>query len=155
LVSPVTTGTPAALAALRHRFDDPRQIAEWKTFLENETGGQVERPGAHNRNVVDRAVHRQATDVAAREEQRRDDMRIGGHHQPAQRHRQHGRVVALPEIGVAQPSGKQLLDQLRHRPPTATMRHVDPALPQVERPHVALAHAAHCTAAASAKRPNE
>jgi hypothetical protein len=139
----------------RHRVDNARQIAERESFLENEARRQVERRRAHHRDVVDRPVYRQAADVAAGEEQRPDDMRIGGQHQPAGGHRQHRRVVALPEIGIAQPAGEQLVDQLRHRASAAAVGHVDPALPQIERACVALAQRIHGATAASAKRPKE
>ena len=40
--------------------------------------GQVQRPRAADREIVDRAAHRQLADVAAREEQRVDDVGVGG-----------------------------------------------------------------------------
>jgi hypothetical protein len=74
LVSPVTTGTPASRAAPGHGFDDARQVGQRKAFFEDEAGGKVKRLGAHHRDVIDRAMHRKAADVAAGKEQRRDHV---------------------------------------------------------------------------------
>ena len=50
-------------------------------------GGQIEGPGAGHGHIVDGAVDRQAADVAAGEEQRRDHMPVGAHHQAPGRRR--------------------------------------------------------------------
>jgi catalase-peroxidase len=64
LVSPVTMGTPASRRR-GHRFDDALQIGQRKAFFDDEAGRQVQRRGTRHGHVVDRAVHRQAADVAA------------------------------------------------------------------------------------------
>jgi hypothetical protein len=125
LVSPVTTGTAGLAGGTRHRLDDARQIGERQALFEDEAGSQIERRRAEHGDVVDRAVDRQATDIAAGKEQRRNDMPVGGHHQPARRYGHHRAVVALPEKVVAEMLGEQLLDQLCHGPAAAAMRHVD------------------------------
>jgi hypothetical protein len=48
-----------------HRLDDALQVGQRQPFLEDEAGRQVQRHRAHHRHVVDRAVHREAADVAA------------------------------------------------------------------------------------------
>jgi hypothetical protein len=102
LVSPVTTGTPASFAA-RAMDSTMREVGQRKAFFEDEAGGKIQRLRAHHGDVVDRAMHRQAADVAAGEEQRRDHVAVGGHHQaPASRRRQHGAVVALAQVFVVE-----------------------------------------------------
>jgi len=88
-------------------------------------------------------VHGQAADVAAGKEERRDDMAVGRYDQPAKWNRHDSSVVALPEVGIAQPAGKQFLDQLCHRASAAAVRQVDAPVLQVERSDISLAHAAH------------
>ncbi len=70
----------------RHRHDDALQIGEWKAFLKNKPGGQIERPRPGHGDVVHRAMNRQRADVTARKEQRRDHVAIGRKHQPSGRH---------------------------------------------------------------------
>ena len=66
----------------RHRRDDPPQVGDREALLEDEAGRQVQRPRAGHRQVVDRAVDGEVADVAAGEEQRRDDVGVGGERQP-------------------------------------------------------------------------
>ena len=78
LVSPVTIGTPARAAARARRLDHAAQVGERQALLEDEGERQRERPRAADREVVDRAVDRELADVAAGEEDRRDDVGVGG-----------------------------------------------------------------------------
>jgi hypothetical protein len=70
LVSPVTTGTPASLAARAMLSTMRAQVRERQALLEDESGGEVERTGPRHGHVVDGAVDREAADVPAGEEQR-------------------------------------------------------------------------------------
>ena len=156
------TGHHRDLRVLRgggHRFDDAPQIGEREALLEHEGRREVERRRAAHRDVVDRAVHRQAADVAARKEQRRDDVAVGRHHEPARRHVDARAIVALAQPVVVERAQEQLVDELRHRAAAAAVRHVDAAVTEVHRTDVGPGHAVagSCgrspTIAASLKRP--
>ena len=117
-----------------HAVDDTRQVAQRKTLLEDECRRQPERLRPHHGDIVDRAVHRQATDIAAGKEQRRDHMAVRRHHQPALAwRRQHSPVIALGQPLVTEAARKKFVDQMRHRPATGAMRHFDPAILQIQR----------------------
>ncbi len=121
-----------------HRLHDALQVGQREALFEDEAGRQPQRARAEHRDVVDRAVHGQAAEVAAGEEQRRDHMRVGGHDQPAAggqlgRRRQRGAVVALVQVLVVELGGEQLADELRRRAPAGAMVEVDAAAFPVER----------------------
>ena len=78
LVSPVTKRHARLLAGFAHRRDDALQVGQGQPLFEDERGRQEQRSGAADRQVVDRAVHRQPADVAAGEEDRPDHEGIGG-----------------------------------------------------------------------------
>ena len=61
----------------RRRGDRP-QLLERQPLLDDVGQAQRHRPGAHHREVVDRAVDGELADVAAREPDGRDDERVGG-----------------------------------------------------------------------------
>ena len=65
-----------------HRRDDPLQVRDREPLLQDEPARQVQRPRPAHRQVVDRAVHGEVADVAAREEQRRHDERVGREREP-------------------------------------------------------------------------
>ena len=77
LVSPVTIPTPAS-AAVAHRRDDRSEDFEFQTLFEDEAGGQPDGLGPAAGKVVDGSVDGEVADVAAREEQRVDDVGVGG-----------------------------------------------------------------------------
>ena len=123
---------------------DTRQIGEFEPFFKDETGRKIKRPRAHHRHVIDRAMHRQATDVSAGKEQRRDNVRVGGHDQLAPAWiRQQRAIVALRQVLVTKVFGEQFLDQLRHCPATRAMSHVDMAVLDVEGSDVVFAGFGH------------
>ena len=65
-----------------HRLHDALQHLHRQPLFEDEAGAQEQRARAAHRQVVDRAVHGQRADVAAGEEQRADDVGVGGERQP-------------------------------------------------------------------------
>jgi hypothetical protein len=146
----------AGLARRRgHGFDDALQLGEREAFLEDEARAQGERRGAQHGHVVERAVHGQAADVAAGEEQRRDHVAVGGHHQAvAGGHRQQRSVVALEQVFVVEGGREQLLDQLRRGAAARAVVHVDAAVLEVDRADVVgLGHVHAATTAMSRNRP--
>ena len=94
-----------------HRGDDPLQVGDREALLQDEPGRQVQRPGAAHGQVVHRAVDGQVADVAAREEQRRDHVGVGGEGQPAGRGAQRGAVLQLLQHRVAERLQEHRLDQ--------------------------------------------
>ena len=143
-------------SGLRHRGNDAPQIRERKAFLQHEARGQVQRAGARHRDVVQRAVNRQAADVATGKEQRRHDVTVGRDDDPAGRNRDARRIVARAQPCVVEFAHEQLLDELRHGASAAAMTQVDPAVLEVDGPDVVaarLAHDAASTTGISLKRP--
>jgi hypothetical protein len=133
LVSPVTTGTPAPPCRVRHRVHDALEVGEGKAFLQNEAAGEIERSGARHRHVVEGAVDRQATDVAAgKRTAGENDVAVGRHHQPAGGNGELGVIVLRPQPVVVERGQKQFLDQLRHRPAATAVAHFDATVRQIE-----------------------
>ena len=127
---------------MRHRFDDARQVGQRKAFFQNESGGEIKRCRTHHRDIVDRTVYRETADIATGEEQGRDNMAVSGHHEAcrfAVQHGswQHGAVVALTQVLVAQMAREQFRDQLHHGAAAGAMRQIDPTVLQIEWPHIA------------------
>ena len=58
---------PGGVAASRIDATTRRSVRQRQAFLEDEARAEIERAGAAHGEVVDRAVHRQRADVAARE----------------------------------------------------------------------------------------
>ena len=95
LVSPVTIGTPAARAARAMEPRDPaQQCRSSQALLDDHGAGEIERPRAADREVVDRAVDRQRADVAAGKEQRIDHEGVGGEGEPVAARASAGEVEA-------------------------------------------------------------
>ena len=69
---------------LAHRGDDALEVRAREPLLEDDRAGEPERLGrAHHREVVHRAGDAEPADVAAREEDGVDDVRVGGDDEPA------------------------------------------------------------------------
>ena len=67
----------------RHAGADLVQAGDLETLLDDEGGGQTQGPGRRRGQVVDRAGHRQAADVAAGEGERLHDVGVGGEGDPS------------------------------------------------------------------------
>ncbi len=98
LVSAQTMRAPLARQAEAMEARIFSKAATGEALLDDEADGEVERLGAHDRHVVDRAADRQPADVAAREEQGLDHEAVGGEHLAGQA----GGVVHLQQQRVAQ-----------------------------------------------------
>ena len=82
-------------------------------------------------------------------------MAIGGHHQPAgsavgssrrdaeRWRRQHGAVIALAEVFVAQMLGEEFGNQLHHGAPAGTVGHIDTTVFQIQWSDVTALDFAH------------
>ncbi len=111
---------------LGHRDDDAFEVGEREALLEDESRGEKKRSGAAHRDVVQRSVDRERSDIAAGKEQRRDHMAIGRHHQPARHDVETRRIVGLVEDRIAQVTVEYIPDQLGRGAPAAAMGHVHP-----------------------------
>jgi hypothetical protein len=87
LVSPVTIRTPATRAASAMEQTMRCRSASAHAFLQDEADRQREGVRPAHGDVVDRAVDGERADIAAREEQRRDDEAVGGDGEAARRGR--------------------------------------------------------------------
>ena len=111
----------------RHAGDDAVEIGEREPLFQHEGCGEIERARARHGHVVDRAMDRERADVAAGKEQRRDDMRVGGHDETPCCHVEGGLIVALGEVGVAEMAMEEIADEFGGGPPPAAMDHFDRA----------------------------
>ena len=101
-------------------------------LLDDEAGAEIAGFRAAHGQVVDRAVHRQAADIATGEKQRRDHERIRGHNQVARRHLEAGLVVGRIQQGVVEGFAEQQVDQVRHGAPAGAVTHFHLAPVQVQ-----------------------
>ena len=92
-------------------------------------------------------MHREAADVTAGKEQRRDDVAVGRDHHPARGHGDPRAVVLRPQPLVVESAQEQLVDQLRGRASAAAMRHVHATVLEIDRTDVVGADRAHATSA--------
>ena len=67
---------PGFARRLRHRRGDPTQQIDRAAFLDDRGAGEVERHGARDGEVVDRAAYGEPADIATGEEQRVDDKPV-------------------------------------------------------------------------------
>jgi len=120
---------PGRRRGVAHGRCDPGEVGDGKAFLQDEAGRQVQRRGAGHGQVIDGAVDREVADVAARKEQRRDHVGIGGEGQPRSAEAQPGRVLELLEQRVAERVEEDRLDQRLGRLAPRSVRHRDPLFP--------------------------
>ena len=104
-------------AALRrglvHGRGNGLQDIDLQTLFQDEGGGQGQGPGRSGEQVVHRARHRQAADVAAGKEERVHHEGIGGEGQPVGAEDQGGAVVT-GEVRGAVAGQKDLFDERGH-----------------------------------------
>src|SRR5262249_39322202 len=92
---------------------------------EDQREGQRDRPGAADGEVVDRAVHGELADVAAREEERRHDVRVGRERDAARVDGERRLVVERVERGVPEGRQEEALDELRRKLSAAAVAEQD------------------------------
>ena len=107
-VSPAATTTPAASAARAIDAAMPAQLGDREALLDHEPGRERERPRAGDGEVVDRPVDGELADVAAREEERLDDVRVGREREP--------RAVQLEQRRVAERLEQRVRELLEEEP---------------------------------------
>ena len=112
-----------------HGRHDRGQVGDGEAFLQHEAGRQVQRGGAGHRQVVDGPVHGQVADVAAGEEQRRNDVGVGGQRQPRIADPQLRGVLQRLEQRVAERVEEHRLDQGLGGLAAGPVRHGDPLFP--------------------------
>ena len=98
-----------------HGIDDAAQVLGRESLFEDEGGGKVERTRAAHGQVVDRAVDGQTTDVAAGEEDRGHDERVGGEGQSRAVDFDDRLVIELVEQRIAKGRQEDAFDQLRRQ----------------------------------------
>ena len=98
-------------------------------------------------------MHREAADIAAGEEQRRNDVGVRRDDQAAGASGGQDRtVVALRQPLVAQVAKEQFLDQLRHGAPARAVGHFDHTIPPVQRASKDLPRIGHSAPRHAASR---
>jgi hypothetical protein len=144
-----------------HAVRDALQIRDRKTFLDDETDGEMKRDGAGHRDVIDRAVDGERTDVAARKKQRGHNIPVRGHHHAACGQVERTLVVGAGERRIVERVDKNLPDQLGGGAAAGAMRHIHQAMARIDAPgaqprhiHAGIfARAGPWPAARSRKRP--
>ena len=138
LVSPVTSATPASSHAARIEATIRLRSASGSPSSRMNAADRKSGVGAADGQVVDRAVDRQPADVAAREEERPDDERIGREgdpRAPSRRSSPPSRTVAWSssarEHVVAERRHEEPLDQLGRQPAAAAVPEHDPVVPRL------------------------
>jgi hypothetical protein len=122
----------------RHRRADAGQVGDREALLEDEAGGEVQRAGAGDGEVVDGAVDGEVADVAAGEEQRGDHERVGGQRHPARFDPELGGVLHPVEQRVAERLGEDRLDQGVRGLPAGAVGEGDPLLADLGLPPAGL-----------------
>src|ERR1051326_980497 len=124
----------AGLGARGHeRRLDRLEQRHVEAFLEDHAAGEAERArGAHHRQVVHRAGDGDAADVAAGEDDRLDDVRVGGDDEELVAERDRGAVVHRAEADAVERHRREvldeeLLDQRAHGAPAAALLQRDAA----------------------------
>jgi hypothetical protein len=115
-----------------HALGNPLQIGERKALLDDEARREIERPRPGHGDVVDRAVHGERADIAAGEEQRRDDIAVGRHHHASGGNVEGRLVIAGGEPFIVEGGVKNLADQPRHGASAGAMRKLHAAIAEVE-----------------------
>ncbi len=121
----------------RHRRGDLAQKVDRHPFLDDRGAGEIERNRAANREIVDRAAHREPADIAAGEDERIDDEGICGEGNSVAAPREIGEIeprliVQRGEQRIVERPDEHVVDQILHRLAAAAMgerhgRHMDPA----------------------------
>lgn len=112
---------PGIVRGQFHRADNTPEGLHRQPLLENETGREVEGPGPGHREVIDRAVNGERTDVAAWEENRADHIGIGGHRQSAPAHLENRGVMTRGKRRVVEGFDEHRLDKPMHQRTAAAM----------------------------------
>jgi len=119
----------AHLAGRRaHRGGDAPEVLDRKSLLEDEARRQRHGAGTAHGEVVHRPVNREGSDVAAGEEQRLDDERVGGERQPGAIDVEAGAIVQNFESRVAERLEEEALDQHLRHPAAAAVSQEHPGV---------------------------
>ena len=97
---------------LAHGGDDALEGFGGQTLFENEGGAEPERAGAAHAEIVDGAVDGELADVAAGEEERADDVGIGGECEAGAGGGEDGAVVLGIEGRVREGGAEDAVDQV-------------------------------------------
>ena len=117
---------PGHRGGVVHGGDDPAQVIDLEALFEDEAGGEVERNRAGHGKVVNRSVDGQVADVPAGEEQRRDDVGVGGQRDPRAVEVQLRRVLQRLEQRVAESVQEDWPRPASWSPCRRPVRHRDP-----------------------------
>jgi hypothetical protein len=111
---------------LAHGPDNPGQVRDRESFLQDEARRQEQRGGPGHRQVVHRAVDGQVADAPAGEKERRHDVGIGREGQPRPANLQPRGVLERLEQRVAELVEEDRFDQGLGSLAPGPVRHRDP-----------------------------
>ena len=107
-----------------HRGDDAAEQCGLEALLEDEGGAEEGRPRPAHREIVDGAVDGEAADVAAGEDERPDDVGIGGHGERTGEIEPRA-VVTAGEFRAVEGGAEDRVEQPLGRPAAAAMGDLD------------------------------
>ncbi len=113
LVSPVTSCTPASLAAALIESTMRRRSSVASPSSRMKAAAEIERTRAAHRQIVHRAVDREPANIAAGEEDGRNHERIGREGEARTVDLEHRLIVELVQQRIAERRQEHLFDQLR------------------------------------------
>ncbi|OPZ65640.1 MAG: hypothetical protein BWY83_02999 [bacterium ADurb.Bin478] len=108
----------------RHGLQNTFQFIERQPLFQYKTDAEIERPGAAHAQIIDRAVDREISNVAAREKNGLHHIAVRGKGDTAGVYGQRGRVIALLQLFADQVGVKKMADQIVHHTATAAVRHL-------------------------------
>jgi hypothetical protein len=108
-------------SGLRHGRHNLCQRIKRKPLFQDETGGQIERPGPAHGKIVDGAMDGEAAYVAAREEDGINHVGIGGDGNLPVLHLYQGTVVHLSEVFILKHVDEKVLHELVRRSASASL----------------------------------
>src|SRR5262249_53480567 len=82
-----------SVRSLPHRSQDKREVLSRKSFFDDEGSRKIKRLRAAHREIIDRAMNGEFADIAARKENRFDDVGICAEGEFSAVHGEHGAVV--------------------------------------------------------------
>ena len=131
-----------------HRGGDPPQVRDGEALFDDEAGREGEWPRSRHGEVVDGAVDGELADVSTGEEERLDDVGIGGEREPPAVEVDHRGVAEQIEERIAELLEEEAFDEVACRLSARTVGEVDELVAKLRPP---ARHAGTCSRSRSTR----